>query len=430
MSISNTTALDSSPLRRNALDIVDAGLSAIEVRAVMRNSIVCTDGTLTVGEKKINLALFERVFVVGVGKCALEAAVALEECLGDRITDGIVLDVRGEGGGTLSRIRAFKGTHPFPSDENTLATKHIITLLEGMTKDDLVLVIVSGGGSTLLCQPKNMTCTDEERILQCLFEGGATIQEINTIRKHLSLARGGFLAQYAYPARVVSLIFSDVPGNSLEFIASGPTIPDTTTIEDAWAIVEKYGVGARCALARENLIETPKEKKYFADVENILIVSNETALRAMERKARECGFTARICSACLVGEAREMGEMIAESLAKELPDTVLLYGGETTVTVRGNGTGGRSQELVLGALGSLRPGFLLAALASDGRDNTDHAGAIGDMETLAKAKAQGLDAKEYLERNDSYVFWAKVGDYIKTDYNGSNVADLVIAIRQ
>jgi glycerate-2-kinase len=339
--------------------------------------------------------------------------------------------------GTLQKITAYQGTHPLPSEQNVEATKKIIELLSGRDEKDLVIFVISGGGSTLLCQPRNHTCAEEAAIFKCLSAAGATIQELNTVRKHISLARGGFLAQYAYPARVISLIFSDVPGNNPEFIASGPTVRDTTSVAEAEKIMEKYGVREKCArlpggqgLLPDILIETPKNEEYFRKVENILLVSNDVALGAMAEEAKKQGFSPQIVTDVMVGESRNVAGQILESLERSGPKTVLLYGGETTVTIKGDGRGGRNLELALAALKGIGEGELIMTLASDGRDNGEYAGAICDTITYEAAEKAGLDPEKFLADNDSYGFFGKAGNYILTGDTGSNVSDLVIAIKQ
>ncbi|TSA45504.1 DUF4147 domain-containing protein, partial [bacterium] len=382
---------------------------------------------LKVREKEFDLAGFERVFVVGVGKCAFEAGRALEEILGEKLTNGIVLDIHS---GNLKKIRTFVGTHPFPTTENVNATAEIIQLLSSLTERDFVIFVISGGGSTLLCQPKNLICQDEKDILTHLFKTGANIEEINTIRKHISLARGGNLAFYAHLASSVALIFSDVSGGVMEFIASGPTVKDTTTVGDARTVIDKYlHESALKSVVISGLIETPKNDEYFNKITNILFLDNMTALEAMSAKAKESGFGPKIRTNVLDGEAREAGEKIALDIEKAEPKTVILYGGETTVTIKDDGKGGRNLEVVLGALGKIGENELILSLASDGRDNTDFAGALCDKITSEKAAKLGLKPEEFLKNNDSYSFFQKVGDYILTGDTGSNVSDLMIAIK-
>ncbi|MBU6141558.1 DUF4147 domain-containing protein [Patescibacteria group bacterium] len=430
MRVKNYTTLAKTALRKDALGILEAGLDAIETTKVVKDAVDFRDDQLFIQGKKVSLKGVKRVFVVGIGKCALEAGATIERILGDRLAGGIVLDVQGR---KLHRITSLVGTHPFMSETNIDVTREIINLLKDMRKDDLVLFLVSGGGSALLCQPGNFTCQDEVTIVRCLFAAGVPIKEMNTIRKHLSYARGGWLAKYAYPARVISLIFSDVPGDDIEFIASGPTVRDTTTIADAKKLLNKYLIWKKCYLQPLSLIETPKEKKYFTKVTNQIVVSNKTALIAMKAEARRRGYRAIIKTATLAGEAKDLGPKIAKALAKERPRTVLLYGGESTVAlIHKPGKGGRNQELVLAALPYLKKGHCLISFDTDGKDNTDVGGAIGDVRTVRAAESLRLDPARYLatQENNSYFFFQKAKDFIRTGNTGANVSDILIAIKE
>jgi len=422
MIIKNYEQLAISDLRKDALSIVDAGLDAINTPAVIRKMVSVENQKLLIDGNAFDRINNQRVYVVGVGKCALDACTELEKILGDSIVAGIVVDVRP---GTLLRLKTFTGSHPYPTEKNVDATAEIIQMLKDCRQDDLVLFVISGGGSTLLCQPDNMTCLDEEKLLRTLFSKAATIEEINLIRKHLSLARGGFLAKYAFPAKSVALIFSDVPGNDLTAIASGPTVFDPTTISDAKKVLLKYGISDI-----SGLVETPKDPGLFSQVKNILVVSNQVALNAMNNKGAELGYKVKIVTNELLGEAREVGADITERINGEPSKTLLLYAGETTVTILGNGQGGRNQELVMGALNKINDDSLVISLASDGRDNGDHAGAISDVRTMEKVRSFNLNSDEFLSHNDSFNFFAKTGDYILTGPTGSNVSDLVLALKK
>lgn len=424
MIIKNYKELATTPLRKDALEIIDAGLRSINTSETISANVRLTEDALKIDGKEFRLEGIKRIFVVGIGKCAFEAGETLERILGDRLTGGIVLDVHK---GKLHKIKSFAGTHPFMSEINIDITKEIITLLNGLTEKDLVIFVVSGGGSALLCQPNNFTCQDESLIVGCLMKSGVPINELNTVRKHLSLARGGYLAQYAYPAKVVSLIFSDIPGDDLEFVASGPTMKDTTSIEDAERILKKYGVLKTCAKSI-TLIETPKDSKYFEKVSNILLISNRTALEAMKNKADELGYEAKIMTTQFSGEARELGPKILGELSKEKSGAVLLYGGESTVTIKKPGKGGRNLEMALAALLEIKTGQLLATVATDGMDNTEYAGALCDERSAADSRKKNLDPKEFIEENRSFEFWEKTGDYLLTGITGSNVSDIIIAI--
>lgn len=428
LKIQNAAQLAITPLRKAALEIAEAGLQAIDTQYIIEKGVrVDTNNALHIGDEVFSLEGVQRLFVVGVGKCAFRAVEALEKVLGDRIADGVVLDVQF---GKLERVRSLLGDHPFPTDRNMQATAEIIQLLSETREDDLVLFVVSGGGSTLLCQPESMKCEEEQGILDCLFRAGATIQEINTLRKHLSYARGGNLAKYAYPAQVVSLIFSDVPGDGIESISSGPTVVDTTRKEDAQKVLDRYKVAETCGFRSIELLETPKDAKYFENVRNILFVSNKTALEAMREKAEQLGFNTHVPSAELTGEARDVAKYLAEELHKAPGKSVLLYGGETTVTVKNPGKGGRNLELALSALRFVQEGEIVMTVASDGRDNTEYAGAIADFVAKEHAAAKKLDIEKYLNGNQSFVFFEQTGDYLFTDSTGSNVSDFIITIKQ
>lgn len=428
MKIQNFNELATSDLRMAALQIAEAGLLSIDTEAVVRRNVSYEKGDLQVFDKHFSIDAEGRFIVIGVGKCSLEAARALEYVLGDRITVGAVIDVHE---GTLTRMATYHGTHPFPTEANISATKAIISLLQNLTERDFVFFVISGGGSALLCQPKDFTCEDEQLLLHNLFEKGATIEEINTVRKHISLARGGYLASYAYPARAVSLIFSDVPGDDLEFVASGPTVCDTTTVADARAILQKYDTEGRFRSIADNLIETPKDKKCFINVSNFLAVNNTTALRAMEEAGRELGFVPKIVTAMLRGEAREVGRAIAHELHAVRSGSLFLYGGETTVTIANpKGVGGRNQELVIGALHDIENGEIVVGVASDGRDNTGFGGALCDIITKQVALEKNLKPEIFLNENRSYDFFEAEGDYLMMGDTGSNVSDLIIAIKE
>ncbi|MEK7631184.1 MAG: DUF4147 domain-containing protein [Patescibacteria group bacterium] len=426
--IKNIDTLTSTPLRRDALHILEAGLQAIDTGRAIRESITFRDDALCIRDEVCSLTLTNRVFFIGIGKCASEAAVAMEDILGDRLTGGIVLDVAIADTCKTQRIECFTGTHPYPTDQNVEVTRRIVDRLQRLTERDLVIVFVSGGGSTLLCLPgEGASCIDERLVLSMLIKAGATIQEINTVRKHISLARGGHLARYAYPAQVISLIVSDVPGDDISFVASGPTIKDETSAIDALKILNEYRVplGDRPV----ELLETPKDNRYFNNVWNVLLISNERALSAMAKEARRLGYAADVKTRSLSGEACDVAGAIMADLHAAPSKSALLYGGETTVVVRGHGVGGRNQELSLAALADIKEGELIVSLASDGRDNSDVAGGIADAETQRHASRESIMGDTYLAENDAYTFFARTGDAISTGHTGSNVSDLILALK-
>jgi glycerate 2-kinase len=425
MKIKNTKKLATSKDRKNVLDIIESGLNAIDTKKAVLNSIRIKNEKLLVHNHSFSLKNAKKIIIIGIGKCSLEAGSAMEKILGKRLTGGIVIDVHE---GKLNKLKTFTGDHPLMSPRNVDSTKKIIEFLDSLTEQDLVIFIISGGGSALLCQPKGFTCVEESSVIDALIHSGADIYEVNTVRKHLSLARGGFLAKYAYPARVISLIFSDVVGDNLEFIASGPTIKDTTTIEEARTVLKKYDIYEKCGFPPLNLVETPKDNKYFEQNRNVLFVSSQTALEAMAEKSKELGYLPKIVKNNLTGEAKEVAKEIIEKLSHENPRTILLYGGETTVKIEGKGKGGRNQEMSLSGLRFIKNNQILISFASDGRDNSDNAGGICDIITKENAKNKNLSIERYLKNNDSYNFFKETGDFINTGDTGSNVADIIIAI--
>lgn len=425
--IQNFNLLATDAPRLDALSIAETGYAAIDVGAALTHMLRVEDGVLTVQNMAYRLK-GRRVFFVGVGKCAFAAARAIETHLSDFLEHGIALDVSSAEQHVLAKIEMYTGTHPLPSEANERATNRVIEFLSACTTDDLVIMLISGGGSTLLCSPpESMTCADESALFMELTVKGASIQEINTIRKHASLARGGSLAAAAYPAEVLSLIVSDVPGNDITYVASGPTVFDASTAADARAILARYNIAMTTSI---ECTETPKEQKYFERVTNILFLTNQDALAAMHREATRRGYATTIINDCLTGEAREVGHNIVSELHDAPRKTALLYAGETTVTLSASaGAGGRNQEMALAALQTIRTGELVLPFASDGYDNTNHAGAIGDDTTCTHALAQNLSIEKYLGAHRAYDFFTATGDALETGYTGSNVSDLIIGIK-
>jgi glycerate-2-kinase len=428
MKIQNFNELAVTDERRALLSIAEAGYEAIDTEMVLQKMMRRDGDTLFLANQTIDLAAVGKIVFIAIGKCAAEAGTVAERVLGDRITDGVVVDVKVCP--VFSRLKAFCGTHPLPSTENLTAAEAIVAALRGLTERDLVIFVISGGGSTLLFLPEDPASREEVPIMTALINAGATIQEINVIRKHLSHARGGNLAKAAYPARVVSLIFSDVVGDDLSSIASGPTVKDVTTIEDAARVLAKFHVLQTCNIERCGLMETPKEDKYFAHVVNMLVVSNRHALEAMSAAAIRLGFTAEIRGSELTGDADDVGKMIADAVHVASAKTVLLWAGETTVTVRNTaGRGGRNLELCASALRSVAEGEEILSLASDGRDHGAFAGAICDMITKKAAVDAGIDPEAFRAADNTYALFEKIGNYVMTGDTGSNVSDLMIGLK-
>ena len=333
------------------------------------------------------------------------------------MTQGFDIDVVDE---TFSKVQYTKGTHPLPSQENIDYTKKILDTLQNLSERDLVLVVICGGGSVLFEAPHTLSLEELTQMNKQLLESGADITHMNVVRKHVSAIKGGGFAKRLFPAKIVSLIFSDVPGNDLSVIASGPTVKDHSSLEETHEILKQYSV----TLPENALEETPKEDKYFEKVDNILMVSNLTALNAMKEKAKELGYKAVILTDRLQGDAKKIGKvLLSETKEKE----ILLAGGETTVHVTGHGKGGRNQTVVLATLSSLE-NQVIVSFGTDGWDFTTFAGAIGDFSTREKAKEKGLDLEAYLSDDNSTPFFEAVGDGIDTGKLESNVSDVLMVV--
>ncbi len=399
----------------------------------------------------LDLRAVRRLSVVGAGKAAVPMAEAAFEALGERIDAGLVVTKRGhgEGRGPVGPIEIAVGGHPLPDEGGARAAARIEAMLEGGAEGDMVVVLLSGGGSSLLALPEDgIPLADLCAASDALILGGADIRAINAVRKHLTRLSGGRLARAAAPARVVALILSDVVGDPLDVVASGPTAPDPTTFADALAIVRGLGRGVPATVlehlargAAGALAETPKPgDPIFGRVENRLVACNRIAVEAAAREAAALGFDTEIVSTALTGEARDRGfdlAALADALARgELCATLpacLLFGGETTVTVRGRGAGGRNQELALAAAIELEKrgaeDACVVALSTDGQDGpTDAAGAIVDATTCARIRAAGIDPHAALEDNDSHTALAAAGALVRTGPTRTNVADIAFVL--
>jgi hydroxypyruvate reductase len=395
------------------------------------------------------LAASRRVLAVGAGKAAYPMALALEQTLGTRLAGGLVVTKDGHvpSPNELESIQIMQAGHPLPDERGLQAAGEMTRLLQSAGRDDLVFCLISGGGSALLTAPvPGISLADLQQLTAQLLYCGAPIQRINGLRKHLETLKGGGLARLAAPARAIALILSDVVGDPLDAIASGPTVPDPTTFADAWEVLAHYGLLASAPPAilahlqrglRGELPETLKPgDPVFERVSNQLVGSNALAANAAAAKARGLGWNASVLTTRQEGEARQVGAALAQ-LAQRVRSTgnplsapaCLILGGETTVTVRGSGKGGRNQEVALGAAAGLAglPDVLVAALASDGGDGpTDAAGAVANGLTLARAAALGLNAGAALDQNDAYPFFDALGDLLRPGPTRTNVNDLLL----
>lgn len=421
--IQNYDALASTPERKLVLSLIDEAFRSIKPQSVMEKHFRIENNTLTLLDQSFSLNNFERVFLIGFGKGSSGIVKIIEDKLGDTLTAGYDIDVVDE---TFHKVQYTKGTHPLPSQTNIDYTKKVLENVTNLTEKDLVLVVICGGGSVLFEAPFKIDLETLTATNKALLMSGATISEMNVIRKHLSSVKGGGLAKHLYPATVASLIFSDVPGNDLSVIASAPTVKDPTTMEMVKEIVAKYKIKDTVHLTDDSFTETPTEDMYFEKVHNLMFVSNLTALHAMQEKAKALGYEAIIHSDKMQGDAKTIGQ---EVLQLAQAGKIILIGGETTVKVTGNGKGGRNQALVLGALPFIADNTLLASFDSDGWDFYELAGAIGDRHTVEKAEKLGLAIKAFLDNDDSYTFFDAVGDGIKTGKLESNVSDLIVIFK-
>jgi len=431
--------------REPALAILSAALEAVDPANAIKRQVSLSDETLRIGQRIYDLGRYRHIYVIGGGKAGGSMAKAVEEILGERVTAGLV-NVKYGYGAETEIIRLNEAGHPIPDAAGVAGTRQMAELARQATDEDLVLCLISGGGSALMTLPaEGITLADVKSLTDALLRCGATINEINAVRKHLSQIKGGNLARLAYPAEVVSLILSDVVGSPLDVIASGPTVPDPTTFANAYAVIEKYGlldelpnpIVERLWQGAEGLIpETPKVgAEAFTRTHNLIIASNEVAAEAATTKAKELGFNALLLSTFVEGEAREVARVFA-AIAKEILHSgrplprpaCVVAGGETTVTIRGKGLGGRNQEMALSAaleIAGLEE-VMIVPLASDGTDGpTDAAGAIADGSTLRRAQEAGLAAAQYLADNDSYHFFQQLGDLLVSGPTNTNVNDLM-----
>jgi len=425
-----------------------AAVRAVDPCAATTRALQRQGDTLRVADTTIDLTTVGNIFVVGFGKAAAVMAQGVESVLGDRITAGLVVTKYGHALPTQT-IRVLEAAHPTPDAASVDASARIVAMIDDCAAADLVICLVSGGGSAVFEQPvAGITLEDMQETTQQLLHAGAPITALNTVRKHLSAVKGGQLARRAAPATLVALLLSDVVGDALDVIASGPTVPDSTTFADAIAVLRQYGVhGTIPAPARDYLaagargerLETPKPGDPIFETTHTKVIANgQAALDAAARVSEAMGLRTLILSSSLEGEARDVARMWS-SVALQVrryaqplsPPCCILAGGETTVTVKGDGIGGRNSEFALAAaclIGDAR-GIVVASLATDGGDGpTDAAGAVATSATLALARGHGRDAARMLARNDAHTFFAAVGGLVRPGPTGTNVNDLMIAL--
>lgn len=440
---------DIAALREHARAIFEAGVEGADPAAAVRESLSLEGETLRVwtgreGLFAVDLSGLGRIILIGAGKASAAMGGAVESLLGERIEGGIVV-VRSGYGAALGRARVIEAGHPIPDEAGLKGAEAVLELVEHLGERDLLVSCLSGGGSALLPAPvPGISLEDKRALTELLLDSGANIQEINTIRKHCSLIKGGQLARRAYPAEVIALVLSDVVGNRLDTIASGPLYPDDTTFADCQAVLQRYGLSGlippavRAHLERGlsgEVPDTPKRgEPCFSRVHHQVVADNKKALEAAAKKAGSLGYGPYLLTDSLQGESRQVAKTLV-ALAGEVqrsghpvaPPACVLAGGEPTVTVRGPGRGGRCQELALAGAIALEgaENMVLLAAGTDGSDGpTDAAGAVADGTTLARAAGKGLDARGRLEANDSYPFFQELGDLVVTGPTLTNVMDL------
>jgi hydroxypyruvate reductase len=427
--------------REAATAVWRAALRAGDVAPVMRAAVRVDGRRLVAGSLRVDLDTVARVLVLGCGKASGAMARVVEDLLGDRVAGGFVVVKDGYTVPTR-RLEVAEAGHPVPDDRGLAAASRLLELAGSAGADDLVLFLVSGGGSALTPAPAPpVTLAEKQAVTRLLLEGGATIGELNAVRKHLSRFKGGLLARAAAPATVVTLALSDVIGDPLDVIASGPTAPDPTTFADAIAVLDRRGVRGRApasvearltAGARGEVEETPKPgDPAFARVSNLVIGNNRIVTDAAVAAAERLGYRTQLLTRALQGEAREVArDMIAR--ARSLPrPACLVAGGETTVTVRGRGRGGRCQEFALAAALDIAGDEDLVVLAggTDGTDGpTDAAGGMVDGRTVERGAAAGVDAAAALADNDAYRFLQASGDLLTSGPTNTNLLDLYIVV--
>lgn len=432
--------------RKIVLELLNEGIKAADPKNAIHNSVKLVNNEIKfINGSSFLLSNINRIFVIGGGKATAKMAEGLEEILGQHIYAGQinVPEYSVKQKLNLKTIQYNIAGHPLVTNGTISGTKKILDLIEGLSATDLVICLISGGGSALLEMPiEGITLEDLSELFHILTEAGATIHELNTVRKHISKIKGGKLAQIIQPAKIISLIISDVIGDTLDTIASGPTAPDLTTWFVTEQIINKYDIMDNLPLSVQHIVklgltkednETLKpDNSTFANVENIIIASNVRSCNLMKEYAIQNNFSTSIISTNISGEARDIGREFAEKTKGMKENTVLLAGGETIVTIQGKGLGGRNQELALAASQVIvgTKGIVIASIGSDGIDGpTEAAGAMVDGYTVLSGSKKKLEIKDFLENNDSYNYLKETNNLIITGSTGTNVMDFIVVVK-
>ena len=440
-------------LGEDARKILDSAIRVVDPYKCVQNNISVSNGKISIGGQKLELNRLDRIFVIGLGKSAVPMAKGIIDLLDTRLSAAVVITKDKkflDADGYKNRLVVLLGGHPVPTSASIAGTKTVIESFPQLKENDLVLVLISGGGSALFTQTvADVTLDDMQLLTQVLLKCGADINEINTLRKHLDQVKGGRLALRLRPAMVKTLILSDVIGDPLDMIASGPTVMDPTTYAEALAILEKYKVKPQIPSSITSYLskgirgqepETPKPGDISSErVQNILIGTNYKALDEGRKCAQDLGYDSLIISSHLTGKTDHVAEFLGGIIKTEIgynqplkSPWCLLFGGETTVNVQGQGLGGRNQDLVMKMVERIRniKGLLFVSFATDGDDGpTDAAGAVCDGLVYGEArKVHQMKLQHYIAENDSYHFHQKIGGLIKTGSTGTNVNDLIVIL--
>jgi glycerate 2-kinase len=420
------------------LRLFQAALKAADPAAAVANAIHCQGRELNVAGQRIEIK--GKTVVVGVGKAATAMASGLDLTCGCTIDAGLLLTKDGHGRGAPTRFQVREASHPIPDERGVAATREILQLVEACGPDDVVIALISGGGSALLEAPRPpLSLDDLAKTTELLLKAGAPIHDLNTVRIPLSRVKGGGLRSAAPEARFVTLLLSDVLGNDPQTIASGPTVPATTDAKDALAVIQRYDLIERIPEPVINLLRNQKRSEQFLDIKDdavIVVADNAKAVKAARVEAEATGLKTETAWTAKTGEASDLGrEWVQTCLNADDATHVMIGGGEATVTVRGNGSGGRNTEFTLSACQELErlrvDAWVVASLATDGQDGTTNlAGAIGDRTTWSLALRASIDPGAALRENGSATVFEKVGGAIETGPTGTNVNDIYFAVRR
>jgi glycerate 2-kinase len=435
--------------RRLVLETLQFTLTSVDPHVLVSQKVKKRGEKLHVDNQVISLGGYDRIYVVGAGKASGAMAEALEPILGNRLTGGLVVVPSGQESPKLERVRSVTASHPTPDTSSVNAAKALTTLVEKLNSRDLLICVISGGGSALLSLPTEpLTIDDKGSVARLLMNAGATIVELNTVRKHLSMIKGGWLAKRSQAGRILGLIISDVVGDRLDSIASGPISPDTTTFSDAIAVLKRHNLWDKIPSSAAKILneganggipETPKSgDPCFRTVSYHILGNNRVACASARRYLRSEGIKAEILTSFATGEARCLGSLIG-SIAREIAQfdepfrrpCAFILGGETTVTVSGSGFGGRNQECTMACAEKIHglKGVAMASIGSDGIDGpTDAAGAIADGMTISRSEELALKFDELLAQNDSYRFFLPLKDLVMTGRTNTNVNDVSVVV--